>query len=132
MESNFRETKSKFIVDEATYPQDKLTRLMGLMLKFLRVAKDGQVVIIKNVPSRKILQLILSSRFIANKVENNIKEELTKEELLAYSCLKKEVFNTRFSELLKDGFVDKKDNAVKAKNILLVERFLEKLGESEK
>ena len=129
MEKKFTDIKNKFIVDQAQYPEEKLSRLMEIMLKYLRVSKEGQVVIIKNVSTRKILPLILSARFIANKVDKEIKELITKDELLAYSLLQKEVFRSRFSELSKEGFAESSDKGVKSRNILLVERFLEKLDE---
>jgi len=131
MTDKFSQIKNQFIVDEAEYPQEKISHLMEIMLKFLRVSKDGQVVVVKSVPTRKILQLILSARFIANKVDKSIKEEISKEELLTYSYLKKDVFTARFNEILREGFSEKNGDALKAKNILLVERFLEKIGEKD-
>lgn len=127
MIDKFEQVKNQFIVDEAEYPKEKLVHLMEIMLKFLRISKGGQVVIVKNVPTRKILPLILCSRFIANKVDKKIKESLSREELLTYSYLKKEVFNARFNELIRENFAKKEGDNVKAANILMVERFLEKL-----
>lgn len=124
---DFEEIKEKFIVDEAEYPKEKIAELMEIMLKYLRVSKGGQVVIIKSVPGRKTLQLILSARLIASKVDEAIGQEISREELLNYSYLSKDVFRTRFNELLKDGFAEKKGDNIKAKNILLVERFLKNL-----
>ncbi len=125
----FEDIKNKFIVDEAKYPKEKLTSLMNVLFNFVRVSKDGQVVVVKQVPTRKVLPLILSARFIANKVENEIDEWMTRDELMEYSYLKKEVFTARFNELLREGMGDKKDEKIKAKNILLVERFLKQLEE---
>ncbi len=130
MIEKFEEIKKRFIIDEAEYPPEKLEHLIKIMLNFVRVSKDGQVVIIKNVPTRKILPLILSARFVANKVEKNIKESIEREELKNYSYLDKMVFNARFADLKKEGFIEKDKEPLKAKNILLVERFLEKLGEN--
>ena len=105
---------------------------MEIMLKYLRVGKDGQVIIIKNVSTRKTLPLILSARFIANKVDKNIKEHLSREELSTYSLLKKDVFVARFNEIIRDGFVERNDDEIKVRNILLIERFLENFEEKGK
>jgi hypothetical protein len=101
------------------------------MLNFARVGKDGQVVIIKKIPARKVLALILSARFVANKVDKKIGEGLKREELKNYSYLDSAIFNARFHDLIKEGFVEKDKEPIKAKNILLVERFLEQLKEKE-
>lgn len=132
MDNKFEEIKNRFIVDEAEYPQEKFAELMEIMLEYLRISKDGQVVIVKTVPTRKILSLILSARFVANKVDKQIPDDVTKDELLNYSYLQKEVFSARFSELLREGFADLSQNKVKAKNILLVERFLKHLNGEQK
>ena len=132
MTEKFDDLKNQFIVDTAEYPKEKLSKMMQIMLKFVKVSKDGQVVLMQDIPTRKVLYLILSARFVANKIDKSIKQEVGRDELFTYSYLKKEVFTARFNELVRDGFAEKKDDHVQAKNILLVERFLEKLGDTEK
>lgn len=123
----FEKTKKEFIVDEEEYSKGQLSLLMSQLLKFCKVTKNGQVMVIKKVSTRKILKLILSAKFIAHKADKTIVGNVTREELKVYSGMKDNVFTARFNELLKENFVDKKENKLSAKNILLVEQFLQSL-----
>lgn len=126
-QQNFEKIKKDFIVDEEEYSKDKLSSLMSKLSSFCKITKDGQVILMKKVSTRKMLKLILSARFIANAVNKSILPEVGKDELKAYSSMKNDVFNTRFNEILRENFAEKKNDKLKSKNILLVEQFLENL-----
>ncbi len=129
----FDKLKREFIVDQEEYSKSQLSELMNILLKFCKVTLDGQVIITKGISTRKVLKLILSARFIAHAANDKISEYLKREELKAYSGIGKDmVFTVRFNELLRDNFADKKDEKIKAKNILLVERFLKEIEEKYK
>ncbi len=123
----FEKTKKEFIIDQEEYSKSKLSELMTMMISFCKVTKDGQVVILEKVPTRKVLKLIVSARFIAHAAESSISETVTREELKAYSGMKDAVFLVRFSEMLRENFAEEKDKKVKAKNIVLIEQFLRSL-----
>jgi hypothetical protein len=123
----FEKTKKEFIIDQDEYSKSKLSELMGMMLNFCKVTKDGQVVILEKVPTRKAIKLIVSARFVAHAAEASISETITREELKAYSGIKDAVFLARFNEMLRENFAEEKDKRIKAKNILLIEQFLRSL-----
>jgi hypothetical protein len=123
---NFDKVKKEFIVDQEEYSKSQLSKLMSILLNFCKITRDGQVIIMKKIATRKILKLILSARFVAHAADDSIHETITREELKAYSRIKDAVFTTRFNDMLRENFAEKKDNVIKAKNILLIEQFLEK------
>ena len=121
----FEKVKKEFIVDQEEYSKSQLSKLMSILLNFCKITKDGQVITMKKIATRKVLKLILSARFIAHAADNSIRETITKEELRAYSGIAKDnVFTARFNDMLRENFAEKKENIVKAKNILLIEQFL--------
>ena len=125
MEPNFERLKKEFIVDQEEHSKQQLTSLMSLLLPLCKVTKDGQVVITEKIPTRKILKLILSARFIAHVADKSIQMGLSREELKAYSSMRDNVFTTRLNELLRENFADERDDEkIYAKNILLIEQFL--------
>jgi len=130
MATDFDRLKKDFIVDQEEHTKEKLASLMALLLPLCKVTKDGQVVITEKIPTRKVLKLILSARFIAHVAQDSISAEVSKEELKAYSAMRENVLNTRLNELLRENFAEKKENAIKAKNILLIEQFLRGLKEN--
>lgn len=123
--SEFNKSKREFIVDEEKYSQRQLSQAMAILIPLCKVTKDGQVFLLREVSTRKRLKLILSAVFVANAVVKGIRSELTREELKAYSGMKDNVFAVRYSELTKEIFVETREGNVRARNILLVEQFLE-------
>lgn len=128
-ENNFDKAVNNFIVDEEEYSKEKITPLIEILSKFCKITKKGDVFPLKDIPTRKILKLILSARLVAHFVDKNISAEMSREELKAYSMMKNEVFTTRFNEMLRENFAEEKNKNFSAKNILLVEQFLKKFGD---
>ena len=131
---DFEKIKKEFIVDEEEYSREKLSSLMITLSSFCKITKDGQVIILQAVPTRKILKLIICARFVAHEVNKEIDQFVTKQDLRVYSSLKDNVFIARFNEMLKENFAEKKGETFKVKNILFVEKFLNELinGKKEK
>ena len=63
---------------------------------------------------------------------NAVFSKMSKKELETYSRLKKAVFTARFNEMLREGFASEEGDSFKARNILLVERFLNELEKGKK
>lgn len=132
MNEEFEELKNQLIVDEEEFPKDRLNPLMEILVEFTRITKEGKIILVKQVPSRKVLPLILSARFIAHKLNKEIPDIVSKDELLSYSFLKNNVFNTRLGELIRDGTANKENNSFKIKNIFIAEGFLKELKDKSK
>lgn len=131
--NNFGDLKEGFIVDKEEYSKEKVKGLVEIVSSFCKVTKKGEVFILKKVSTRKVLKLILGARFIAHILDNSIPEEVSRKELEAYSNMKKKVFIARFNEMLRENFAEKEENSkLKAKNILVLEQFLEQLKEKQK
>jgi len=124
----FEKAKKDFIINSKEYTKENLTKLMQAISNFAKVGEDGEVVIIKKISTRKVLKLILAARFVAHEVEDSISSDVSKNELETYSGLKKPIFIARYNEILREGFAKKDGESFKAKNILLVEKFLSELG----
>jgi len=127
---DFEKIKKEFIVNPKEYSKEKLANLMSSLLEFVRVGNKGEVVVVRKVPSRKILKLILSARYVAHEAEDAISPDVSRTELESYSGLKKPVFSARISEVQREGFADKKGDVIRAKNILLIEKFVQELKSS--
>jgi len=124
MTNDFETAKKNFIIDQEEYSRPKLTELMNKLYKWVKVTKEGQLILLKKIPTRKVLRLLISARFIAHLASSEISVGLSKEELKAYSRLQDNVFSTRLSETFRDKFAEEKDGLIQIKNIFLIEQFL--------
>lgn len=129
----FEKIKKEWIVDEKEYSKTKLLDLISKLNSSCKITKTGQVIISKKIPTRKILKLIISARFIANAADSSILQGIAREELKTYSGLKDKIFVTRINEMLRENFAERMDEKnLRAKNILLIERFLNDLENGRK
>ena len=75
---DYEKIKKEFIVNSKEYSKEKLSELMGKLVNFAKVGDKGEVVVLKKIPTRKILKLIISAKFIAHEVENSIPADVSK------------------------------------------------------
>lgn len=97
--------KKAFIVDERQYEKEKIPEQVRKVLRYCKVSKEGKVLLEKNnFTLRESLKLILTARFLASKLDGEISEEVSIDELVAsMNSSNKESLVTRMKEIVDEG-----------------------------
>jgi hypothetical protein len=97
--------KKAFIVDEKAYEKEKIPEQIKKVLKYGKVTKEGRVLLEKNnLTIRDNLKIILIARFLASKLDESIREDITIDEIVAsMGTDNKESLITRMKEIVDEG-----------------------------
>lgn len=100
--------KTKFIVDEKDYTKEKLIKLAEIAVKYVKVSKNGDVLIedLSLSPDNK-MRLSLVARFIAHTFDENISKSIKLSEMVKILNERLEAVGSRMSQLVKSGFAKK-------------------------
>ncbi len=104
--------KEEFIVDETKYDIESVPEQVKTLLNYVKVGTGGKVFLAREVLPDIRLKLILASRFLANKLQDEIKPHLSIEELAQYSGLDKDQVRARMSTIVKEKFARREGRGV--------------------
>ncbi|RLF57925.1 MAG: hypothetical protein DRN25_05815, partial [Thermoplasmata archaeon] len=72
---DIEELKSKWIIDENTFDERKITRYVKQLMKYCKITKTGEIVLTELGEKFKLkdrIKLALVARFIASKLDKSI------------------------------------------------------------
>ncbi len=124
----WEDLKKKFIVDE-TYERERLKNDVERLLRHCRITGQGRVIITSGkLTAKEKIGLVISARFIANKLQKSIPESVTAEELSKYTYIQKPGVSRRTAELVNEAFVFRPEPATYRANPARIDEFLDTLG----
>ncbi len=124
----WEELKKKFIVNE-TYETDRLKNDVERLLRHGRITRQGRVIITAGkLTTKQKIGLVISARFIANKLQKSIPENVTAEEISKYTYIQKPGVSRRTTELVNEAFVFRPEPATYRANPARIDEFLDTLG----
>ena len=124
----WEDLKKKFIVDE-TYERERLKNDVERLLRHCRITRQGRVIITSGkLTAKEKIGLVISARFIANKLQKSIPENVTAEELSKYTYIPKPGVSRRTAELVNEAFVFRPEPATYRANPARIDEFLDTLG----
>lgn len=128
MESNkLQELKKKFIIDQGKYEKEKLESHLEKTLKYGRATSEGRVVLKKGPKSKQKIGLVLVIRYLANKIDEKISENVTIEEIISYTGVERKQVRARCSDLVNDGIISRLEGGLFRFNASLIDEFIDKL-----
>ncbi|MFA7708261.1 MAG: hypothetical protein WCX73_04895, partial [Candidatus Pacearchaeota archaeon] len=75
--------KKEFIIDKDNYEKERIPELVKKILRYCKITNEGQVMFEeKDLILKDKIKLILIARFLANKLDKNIPEEVSIDEIL--------------------------------------------------
>ena len=124
----WEDLKKKFIVDE-TYERERLKNDVERLLRHCRITGQGRVIITSGkLTAKEKIGLVISARFIANKLQKSIPENVTAEEISKYTYIQKPAVSRRTAELVNEAFVFRPEPATYRANAARIDEFLDTLG----
>lgn len=134
MTKNLEELKKSFIMDEGSFEEQELENFIEKINKICKIDKTGHVSFIRqNMTGKDKVKFILTARFLANRLENKIPKEVTKEEIEKMLKKPKEQIRARLSDLRRDGLIkDLEKNRHEIKPFYLHKILIDKNKEKDK
>jgi len=124
----WEELKKKFIVNE-TYETERLKNDVERLLRHCRITRQGRVIITAGkLTTKQKIGLVISARFIANKLQKSIPENVTAEEISKYTYIQKPGVSRKTTELVNEAFVFRPEPATYRANPARIDEFLDTLG----
>jgi hypothetical protein len=120
--------RNEFIVDQNKYAIDDIPEQVKKLLRFVKVGSEGKVFIEKRDMSPDVrLKLILVARFLASKLQNEIKADISIEELSQYSYLDKDQVRARMSKIVGEKFANREKRGVFSVLPFKIRKFIDEL-----
>lgn len=117
--------KKRFIVDKSKYEEEKLPFFIEKVLIFCKVDSEGVVYLERqNLPLRDKILISLIGRFLASKLDNSIKAELTGDEIATILGEDKAVIFARLNDLLNSKIISRLEKGTYSIIPLYTERIL--------
>ena len=126
--------KNLFIVDEQSYEKEKIPQQIKKVLRYCKVSKNGKVLLEKNKFSiRENLKIILVARFLANKLDGEISQEVSIDEIVAsMGTNNKESLVTRMKEVVDENVAKRVSAGTYVIIPFYIDPFLDKLEKKTK
>ena len=128
-DEEFEKIKKDFIVDQNAYDIENVPEQIKRLLNFAKVGTGGKVFIEShNLTSDAQLRVVLIARFLANKLQEEIKQEVSIEELSQYTHLDKDQVRARMSAIVREKFAERKGKGVFVVLPFRIKKFMEELS----
>ena len=96
------DVKKLFIVDEKEFDIKNTEKFIRKIADFVKVGKDGSIFLeIESINKTDKIQLAIVARFLANKIDKNILQEVSLPEIMQFLSLPQNTATARISELVK-------------------------------
>jgi len=127
--NNLEELRKRFIVDESEYDKQFLERHLEMTLNYAVITSDGKVIIkSEDIIEKDKVGLIILTRFLGNKLNNEIKETITNNEISEYSRIDEKNVNAYLTKLTKSRDVLRVSKGIYKMNPSKINEFLSSLG----
>lgn len=123
---NDKDIEKMLIVDEGEYSQSLNKRLAEKIIKYVKISKNGDIIILDNTlsPDDK-LRLALAVRFIAHSFDNSIPETITLKELTILLSERLEAVGSRLSKIIKnENFAKKIKKGIYSAQYFVLDKYL--------
>jgi hypothetical protein len=129
MNDALKELKSKFIIYQGQFEEERTPMLIEKVLKFVRVSKDGKVIFQTRGALNNINQvkLVLVARFLANKLEPSISSEVSVNEIVDFTGIEIKQVSARLSTFVNERFAIRSERGVFSVAPFFVEVFLNEI-----
>lgn len=126
--NNLETLKQQFIIDSFVYDANKTKKYIMQILKHCKITSEGRV-IVENKKLNKIdtIALMILARYLANKLEANISESITLNELYKMTQLSEPSVRGHISTLFDRNFIVKPSDGIYQFNPGKIDEFLEKI-----
>ncbi len=124
-----KDIRNIFIVDEDQYTKEKVQKYAERVLKYAKIAKNGQILIEKqDLPPDEKIKLCLVVRFIGHNFDSNIQPSATLSEIQKIIHESTEAVGSRLSKIMKSGFAKKIERGVYQVMPHQIEAFLDRIS----
>jgi len=122
--------KREFIITKEE-EEERLKEILKKIVKFVKVTEEGAIVFeIKDLAGIDRIGLALAARYVAGKLVENIRQEVSLDELSQITGLKEKVASARVKDLAKEGLVERLGRGLyRARGLFAVEKIIEKVTE---
>lgn len=121
------EIKKKFIVQQ-NLEQKRIVEYTERLLPFCTITENGEVLITKKeLKTLEKVKVALIARYLANRLESKISNEVSPDELALYLDVPKDQINARLKDARDDKFANTSDKGLSSVNPLRIGSFLEEL-----
>jgi len=104
--TDMEDIRKQFIVDEKEFNSKDIERFAKRILQDVKVTKEGKILFeVASMNNGDKIGLIFISRFVANKFEKSIPEEVTLQEVADFCNVSQKVANARVSDVAKTGLI---------------------------
>lgn len=94
--------KKLFIVDDREFDTKNTEKFVRKIADFVKIGKDGSIFIeIESLNKTDKIQLAIVARFLANKIDKDIPQEVGLNEIMQFLSLPQNTATARISELTK-------------------------------
>ena len=91
-----------FIVDEKEFDTKNTEKFIRKVADFVKIGKDGSIFLeIESMNKTDKIQLAITARFLANKLDKSILQEISLSEIMQSLSLPQNTATARISELIK-------------------------------
>jgi len=132
MEAELEELKNRWIISEKDPDERKLRQYVKRLMNYCEITKAGGVSLTKiseNFSLKNKVRLTLVARFVANKLDNSIAENVSAEEISKFFLVDKKQVNARLKEIRDDKFALREEKGIYKLNPSKLDAFLNELDE---
>jgi hypothetical protein len=121
--------KKEFIIDKDNYEKERIPELVKKILRYCKITNEGQVMFEeKDLILKDKIKLILIARFLANKLDKNIPEEVSIDEILiSIGSGNRDSLITRTKEVIDEGVAKRNSKGKYSILPFYVKQILDKL-----